>query len=209
MLSLALLSISGLSFTDNTTVEYRRTVFFKYLRGEYDDWRWNTTQYRAIGLLTVEAIDFVDEDFDSLSQYEKGNALFICSTIIRPLPNSFFVRARKCLTQEFSNRDIQHRMRRIALDYFTYQQTPEIAPEIAQLLLQNHQNYSDMYHSAIALLNDIGTPDEIAVIDKAKENGLLADDGKFWIKAADAKKAILARAEEKKKAELKAKPLDK
>ena len=47
------------------------------------------------------------------------------------------------------------------------------------------------------------------MIDKAKGNGLFSTDGKFWIKVADAKKAILARAGEKRKAELKAKPLDK
>ena len=73
----------------------------------------------------------------------------------------------------------------------------------------NHVEHSFVYHTAITILHDIGTLEEIAVIDKAKENSLLATDGDFWKKAADAKKAILARAEEKKKAELKAKPLDK
>ena len=80
---------------------------------------------------------------------------------------------------------------------------------IASVLIKHYRNDSFVYHTAITILHDFGTLEEIAVIDKAKENELLATDGDFWKKAAAAKKAILARAEAKKNAELKAKPLDK
>ena len=76
--------------------------------------------------------------------------------------------------------------------------TEDTAPAVAAQLRRKEKD-SGYYYSIVKTLTAIGTEKEIELLDEMKETGLLKDDGRFWMKVADCKKAIQARTEAKKK----------
>jgi hypothetical protein len=162
---------------------------------------WSIEELKTVGALSPKVYEWLVDDYRSAIPHRRNRMLLFAVGFGEHIPVEF----ADIVMTDLQNPKIS------PLWFFKYAAHEKHAYSIASLLLSkqdNAENYSEFY-TVISILNEIGTPEVIDVIDKAKANGLRATDGDFWIKAADAKKAILARAEEKMKAELKAKPLDK
>lgn len=209
MLSLCIAIASIQDYTCNTTSNYRKLLYHGFLNQEYDTE--SVESLTKLGFFMPEWIKWMEEDCSNPKITYHTTVEILCR--VRHVTNNpsdiFF----KCATSSLvvSTGDIANdrALGQASLFFFAIYGDERHASVVASVLTKNFKSFYGIHDSALDVLHHIGTVDEIKTIDVAKDNGLRATDGDFWKKAAEAKKAILARAEAKKNAELKAKAVDK